>query len=147
MASWEALEHLTRYLVHHKRLVWKFAHQVDTRALITHVDTDFAGCVETRRSTSGGACVRGGHLLKHGSAAQTTVALSSGEAELTGICKGSSIGLGLVSLAKDHGLDSPWKLAQTQRLPSAYAVAAAWARSAISRRRIYGFKTRCGLKR
>ena len=45
--------------------------------------------------------MRGGHLLKHWSTTQTTVALSSGEAELVGSCKGSSVSLGLVALAKD----------------------------------------------
>ena len=39
--------------------------------------------------------------MKHWSTTQTTVALSSGEAELGGICREASIGLGLQSLAHD----------------------------------------------
>ena len=35
---------------------------------------------------------------------QTTIALSSGEAELGGICRGASIALGLQSLALDLGI-------------------------------------------
>ena len=38
------------------------------------------------------------------STTQTTVALSSGEAELGGICRGASIGLGLQALAHDLGI-------------------------------------------
>ena len=48
--------------------------------------------------------MHGSHLIKHWSTTQTTVALSSAEAELTGICKGSAQGLGLQALAQDLGL-------------------------------------------
>ena len=46
----------------------------------------------------------GEHLLKHWSSTQRTLALSSGEAELTGILKGTSEGLGMKSLAADLGI-------------------------------------------
>ena len=72
--------------------------------LKVYVDTDFAGCHTTRRSTSGGLAMHGGHCMKHWSTTQTTVALSSGEAELGGICRGAAIALGLQSLAKDLGI-------------------------------------------
>ena len=68
-------------------------------------DTDFAGCMRTRRSTSGGCVMRGSHLLYHWSSTQTTVALSSGEAELTGMCEADSKGIGLRSLCADLGLE------------------------------------------
>ena len=100
-----ALKKLVKYLVGKARLVFKIYHQHDTEELRTHVDTDFAGCHLTRRSTSGGSCMRGGHLLKFWSQTQTTVALSSAEAELGGICKGASQGLGLRALAKDLGIE------------------------------------------
>ena len=48
--------------------------------------------------------MRGGHCVKHWSSTQTTVTLSSGEAELGGICKGASHALGLQSLANDLGI-------------------------------------------
>eukprot|EP00969_Alexandrium_andersonii_P253558 11206545-Alexandrium_andersonii.AAC.1 len=56
------------------------------------VDTDFAGRLRTRRSTCGGVCVRGVRAIKRWSTAQKTIALSSGEAELAGIVKGSAEG-------------------------------------------------------
>ena len=49
--------------------------------------------------------MRGSHPVKHWSTTQTTIALSSGEAELGGICRGASIALGLQSLARDLGID------------------------------------------
>ena len=48
--------------------------------------------------------MRGAHLIKHWSTTQTTVALSSAEAELTGIVKGAAQSMGLRSLATDLGL-------------------------------------------
>ena len=48
--------------------------------------------------------MHGSHLIKHWSTTQSTVALSSAEAELTGICKGAAQGLGLQGLASDLGL-------------------------------------------
>ena len=71
--------------------------------LTTSVDTDFAGCITTRRSTAGGPSQRGMHLIKHWSNTQTTVCLSSAEAELGGICKGASTSLGLKAVAEDLG--------------------------------------------
>ena len=102
----EQLKRLIRYLAGAKRLVWHFGVQ-ETKGpddLTVYVDTDFAGCHVIRRSTSGGATCRGQHLVKHWSTTQSTVALSSGEAELTGIWKGSAQGLGLQSIAMDLGI-------------------------------------------
>ena len=67
------------------------------------VDTDFAGCAQTRRSTSGGVILYHGHCVKHWSTTQTTLSLSSGESELHGISKGVSLGLGMQSLILDLG--------------------------------------------
>ena len=52
--------------------------------------------------------MNGSHLIKHWSTTQTTVALSSAEAELTGICKGAAQGLGMQSLVNDLGMK--WSL-------------------------------------
>ena len=100
----EQLKRLVRYLVGAPRLVWRFKLQDESNVLTTYVDTDFGGCHTTRRSTSGGAAMRGSHLIKHWSTTQSTVALSSAEAELTGICKGAAQGLGLQSLAAGLGI-------------------------------------------
>ena len=100
----EALKRAVRFLLGLPRLVWAFPFQDHTRALKVYVDTDFGGCQTTRRSTSGGIAMRGLHPIKHWSTTQTTIALSSGEAELGGICRGASNALGLQSLARDLGI-------------------------------------------
>ena len=87
--SVERLKRAVRYLRHKPRVVYEYYFQDPNRTLQVVVDTDFAGCHKTRRSTSGGAIFRGSHLLYHWSQTQTTSALSSAEAELPGICKGS----------------------------------------------------------
>ena len=85
------------------RLVYRFGFDNEDTNLVVCVVTDFAGCSLTRRSTSGGMMFLGSHLLRHWSTTQATIALSSGEAELVGIVKGASHGLGLQSLAMDLG--------------------------------------------
>ena len=97
----EALKRAVRFLVGLPRLVWQFPFQQKSNVLKVYVDTDFGGCQHTRRSTSGGIAMLGSHPIKHWSLTQTTIALSSGEAELGGICRGASIGLGLQALAAD----------------------------------------------
>ena len=87
--DWTALRRIARYLCGKPRLVYKFPWQLAT-TVTAFVDTDFAGCLETRRSTSGGVLVCGSHLVKHWSTTQKITALSSGEAELYGVVKGAS---------------------------------------------------------
>ena len=101
----EALKRAVRFLIGLPRLVWNFPFQKHTSDLKVYVDTDFGGCQATRRSTSGGVAMRGLHPIKHWSLTQTTIALSSGEAELGGICRGAAIALGLQSLAADLGIN------------------------------------------
>ena len=48
--------------------------------------------------------MRGSHLIKHWAVTQSTVCLSSGEAELGGICRGAAQAMGLRSLANDLGI-------------------------------------------
>ena len=102
--AFDALKHLGRYLIQCPRLVWRFFHQANSNSLKTMVDTDFAGCLSTRRSTSGGVALRGAHLIKHWSLTQSYVTLSSAESELNGICRGASTSLGLRTIAQDLGL-------------------------------------------
>ena len=100
----DGLKRAVRFLIGLPRLVWKFPFQRHTGDMKVFVDTDFGGCQVTRRSTSGGVAMRGCHPIKHWSLTQTAIALSSGEAELRGICRGASIALGLQSLANDLGI-------------------------------------------
>ena len=74
------------------------------------VDTDFAGCLETRKSTSGGVIMMNQHVVKTWSVTQDLIALSSGEAEYYGLVRGGAQGLGVISLLKDLGVDRKLKL-------------------------------------
>lgn len=102
--SVEALKRLVRFLLGCPRLVWYYPMQTSSNQCDVFVETDYSGCHTARRSTAGGAMMHGTHLIKDWSTTQTTIALSSTEAELTGICKGSAQGLGLQALASDLGL-------------------------------------------
>ena len=102
-ASQQALHRFTRYLKGSPRLVYSFFWQPESD-LDVYVDTDFAGCMATRRSTSGGVAIRGTHLIKHWSCIQRAVTLSSAEAELYGLVKGTTEALGIQSWGLDLGL-------------------------------------------
>ena len=69
-----------------------------------YVDSDWAGCHDTRRSTSGVSLfVLGANILSH-SRTQATVALSSGEAELYAIGSGTADALFVRSLVEESKL-------------------------------------------
>ena len=68
------------------------------------MDTNFAGCLRTRKSTSGGVITIGDHVIKTWSTIQSVIALSSGEAEYHGMVRGASIGLGIQSMLADLGV-------------------------------------------
>ena len=69
------------------------------------VDSDYAGCIRTRKSTSGGLAKLGEHAIKCWSSTQPIIALSSGEAEYYAIVKGGSNALGIKGLLNDFGVN------------------------------------------
>ena len=101
--DWQKVKRLARYLVGVPRVVQQFNWQASPDRITAIVDTDYAGCLETRKSTSGGVLMHGSHCIRSWSTTQSVIALSSGEAELYGIVKGASAGLGFQSIAKDLG--------------------------------------------
>ena len=103
-AGVDALKRAARCVLGMARVEWRFPLQEANNTLKVFVNTDFGGSQAIRRSTSGGIALRGAHPIKHWSTTQTTIALSSGEAELGGICRGASIALGLQSIAADLGI-------------------------------------------
>eukprot|EP00969_Alexandrium_andersonii_P205243 9069122-Alexandrium_andersonii.AAC.2 len=52
----------------------------------------------------------GSHLIKHRSSTQKTIAFSPGETELAGIAKGIAGGMGLVSVARDLGVEIKFRV-------------------------------------
>ena len=86
------------------RLAQKFRWQKLPSQLTLHVDSDFAGCMRTRKSTNGGVVQFGDHTLKTWAKTQSVIALSSGEAELGAIVKGSTEAMGMRSVLADFGI-------------------------------------------
>ena len=78
---------LTRYLISNPRTVIRYDWQNNESTVQGFTDSDFAGCRQTAKSTSGGIIMIGGHYIKSWSSTQKTIALSSGEAELTALVK------------------------------------------------------------
>ena len=98
-----ALKRLCRFLLGRPRLVFKYPWQ-RAGVLECYSDTDWAGCPKTRKSTSGGCLMLGGHLLKSWSSTKPSISLSSGEAEYYGVVKATGIALGQQSLMADLGM-------------------------------------------
>ena len=100
-----ALRRLGRYIEGHKRLIYEYPWQ-EAESVEVYSDTDWAGCIKTRKSTSGGCLLLGRHLIKSWSSTQGLISLSSGEAEFYGVTKASGIALGYKSLLRDLGVKS-----------------------------------------
>ena len=65
--------------------------------------SDWAGCKETRKSSSAGLILLGSHTLKAHTRKQKIIAISSAEAELYAAALGAFQSKGTVSLLKDLG--------------------------------------------
>ena len=102
--SWYKMKRLIRYLKGCPRIRIWYEYQEAPENAIVWTDSDFAGCMKSRKSTSAGVVLLGGHLVKSWSSNQAVVALSSGEAEDYAIVKGSSVGIGITALAADMGV-------------------------------------------
>jgi hypothetical protein len=101
-----ALKRLGRFLDGHRRLVYAYPWQ-RAAGIDVYSDTDWAGCLRTRKSTSGGCLMLGKHLVKSWSSTQASISLSSGEAEFYGVVKASGIALGYQALLSDLGSSLP----------------------------------------
>ena len=87
-----------------------FTKQRDVHAIHSFGDSDFAGEIETRKSTSGGICCIGDHTVKSWASTQSIIALSTGEAELYAINRSAAIALGLQGLMYDLGVSLDIKM-------------------------------------
>ena len=103
--DWVLLKRIGRYLRKVPRLAQLFVWQEWPSEVNVLVDSDWAGCKTSCKSTSGGVIMIGQHAVKSWSTTQATIALSSGEAELYALVKGASQALGMASLAGDFGKD------------------------------------------
>ena len=102
-ADWCLLKRIAKYLIGSPRAVWRYYWQAAPSRTDAYVDSDWAGCKHTARSTSGGIMMHGLHAVKSWSATQAVVALSSGEAELYALTRGAAQTLARQALCKDLG--------------------------------------------
>ena len=98
-----ALKRVARYLIGRPREITRYPWQALPTGITTYVDSDFAGCLRTRKSTSGGVSFWGGQIVKAWSKTQATLALSSGEAELAAVVRGATESLGIQAILEDWG--------------------------------------------
>ena len=103
----ERATELGRYLVKNRRCVLTYARQTSDETLQKHVDSDWAGDLLGRKSTTGVIVTKGKHLLRHMSCLKTLVALSSGEAEYYALIRGACASLGIQSHYQDWMIDVP----------------------------------------
>ena len=82
----------------------RYPEQAVPTELHAWVDSDYAGDVITRKSTSGCVVMYGSHCLKTSSTVQEPIGLSSGESEFYAAVKGGATVLGIESLLKDWGV-------------------------------------------
>ena len=99
------LRRLGRYLITTPRTVVRYNWQSEQESLYSFSDSDFAGCRRTAKSTSGGVVMLGTHYIKSWSSTQKTIALSSGEAELTAVVKCSCETIGILQLSADWSME------------------------------------------
>ena len=102
--DWHALVRIGKYLKGRPRMVVNFEWQFAEGTVAAYTDSDWAGCVDTAKSTSGGIMMIGKHVVKTYSRQQRTIALSSAEAELHAMVAASAEALGIVKLCKDLGM-------------------------------------------
>ena len=103
VCDWAKIKRIARYLVDATRAVQMFVWQRKPKHVTIYVDSAWAGCKSSRKSTSGGAMYLGSHLVKSWIATQQVMALSSGEAELYAMLKGATQSKGLMSMMADFG--------------------------------------------
>ena len=101
--DWLLLKRIGRYLLGKPRVAHKFEFQDPPSGIEVYVDSNWAGCPITRRSTIGACILHGSHLLRSYSKTQANVALSSAEAELYAMVSAASEGLGARAMVEDFG--------------------------------------------
>ena len=105
-ADFGDLKRLARYLKGTMRMVQKFTPQKFSDVVSVHADSDFAGCLLTRKSTTGLVCYYGRHSLRHSSNLQSTVSLSSGESEFYALVKAVASGMATQELFRSWGINT-----------------------------------------
>ena len=84
---------LARYLLQFPCIVLEYKPSVEDDSVIdVYSDSDWVGCIRTRKSTSGGVMMLGNGVVKAWSSTQTEIAQSSGEAEYYALVRAAAEG-------------------------------------------------------
>ena len=104
--DFEKVKRIVRFLkgVGMVKLHYRWQNEDEAQKVKVFVDSDWAGCRVTRKSTSGGVMKVGEHVLKTWSRTQPTIATSSGEAELMAMQEGATRGMGMQTIMEEIGL-------------------------------------------
>ena len=86
------------------RYICKYHYQHNYKFVSVYTDSDFAGCIKSRKSTSGGSIMKGGHVIKAWAKTQAVIVKSSAESELYDVVKE---GLGVCTMLSDLGVARP----------------------------------------
>ena len=70
------IKRVARYLRLYPQCAYRYKWQSAPSRVVGFTDSDWGGCVRTRRSTSGGCLFLGAHLIQHWSRTQQSVSLS-----------------------------------------------------------------------
>ena len=97
---------LARYLSKFPILEIRYKWQDFPGILNCFSDSDWAGCLQSRRSTSGGRIFFGKHWIRHWSKLQPCVSLSSAEAEFYSMVRCVSEGMGIQGSLRDIGINA-----------------------------------------
>lgn len=101
--SWARARRVDRYLNTYPDFVLDYKWTRAEKAVLVKVDSDHAGCMVTRRSTSSRIILYNKGLVKGWSVQQPVVSLSSGESEFRSIVKGYLEGKLVVDIAEEWG--------------------------------------------
>jgi len=98
------LKRLGRYLVGHQGLQFVYDYQPEQNMIVAYSDSDWAGDRVSRKSTSATAELHGSHTIETTSTTQSTIALSTGEAEFYALQRAGAGGLQTRHLLEAFGL-------------------------------------------
>ena len=99
------IKRVLRYLIGNPICIYDYVWQEKQSVLKAFADSDWAGCKQTRRSTSGGMICNGSHLIQSWSSTQAFVSLSSAEAELNAANKAAAESVLIQSIARTFNLE------------------------------------------
>lgn len=97
------LKRIGRYSLGAPRVVCCYAWQAWPSGITINVDSNWAGCLQARKSTTVVCLMHGRHLLRSFSQTQANIAQSSAEAELYATVASASEGLGAKAMCLDFG--------------------------------------------